>query len=89
MYSRRGFLGTAALIGAGAVSGRVQAAAIPEATLETGTRIKVISGEAAGVRGPVRDIVIDPELLDVTIPAGGSFRHAVKEGLRGGRSPSM
>src|SRR5438132_9312177 len=31
MYSRRGFLGTAALIGAGAVSGRVQAAAIPEA----------------------------------------------------------
>src|SRR6476660_1040529 len=31
MYSRRGFLGTAALIGAGAVSGRAQAAAIPEA----------------------------------------------------------
>jgi FtsP/CotA-like multicopper oxidase with cupredoxin domain len=31
MYSRRGFLGTAALVGAGAVSGRVQAASIPEA----------------------------------------------------------
>ena len=31
MFSRRGFLGTAALIGAGAVSGRAQAAAIPEA----------------------------------------------------------
>src|SRR6202022_1553693 len=31
MYSRRGFLGTAALVGASAVSGRVQAAAIPEA----------------------------------------------------------
>ena len=31
MFSRRGFLGTAALVGAGAVSGRVQAAAIPEA----------------------------------------------------------
>ena len=31
MYSRRGFLGTAALVGANAVSGRVQAAAIPEA----------------------------------------------------------
>ncbi len=31
MFSRRGFLGTAALIGASAVSGRAQAAAIPEA----------------------------------------------------------
>ena len=31
MFSRRGFLGTAAVIGASAVSGRVQAAAIPEA----------------------------------------------------------
>ncbi len=31
MFSRRGFLGRAALVSAGAVSGRVQAAAIPEA----------------------------------------------------------
>ena len=31
MFSRRGILGTAALIGANAISGRVQAAAIPEA----------------------------------------------------------
>src|SRR5882724_5785794 len=31
MFSRRGFIGTAALVGASAVSGRVQAAAIPEA----------------------------------------------------------
>ena len=33
MLSRRGFLGTAALVGAGAVSGRVQAANIPEAPI--------------------------------------------------------
>ena len=31
MFSRRGFLGSAALVSAGAVSGRVQAASIPEA----------------------------------------------------------
>src|SRR6201989_3011132 len=31
MFSRRGFLGTAALVSASAVSGRIQAAAIPEA----------------------------------------------------------
>ena len=33
MLSRRGFLGTAALVSAGAVSGRVQAANIPEAPI--------------------------------------------------------
>jgi len=33
MLSRRGFLGTAALVGASAVSGRVQAASIPEAPI--------------------------------------------------------
>ena len=58
----------------------VQAADIPEVRLETGTRVKIISGEVAGVRGPVRDIVIDPEVLDVSIPTGASFRHAVTQG---------
>ncbi|MDU6241354.1 MAG: twin-arginine translocation signal domain-containing protein, partial [Bradyrhizobium sp.] len=33
MLSRRGFLGTATLVSASAVSGRVQAAAIPEAPI--------------------------------------------------------
>ncbi|WP_243359418.1 pirin family protein [Fundidesulfovibrio terrae] len=58
----------------------VKAASIPEAVLESGARVKVICGEVAGVRGPVRDIVIDPELLDVSVPTGGMFTHAVKDG---------
>jgi len=58
----------------------VKAAEIPEVILPAGTRVKVICGEVAGVKGPVRDIVIDPELLDVSIPAGGSFAHTVKDG---------
>ncbi len=58
----------------------VKAADIPQATLESGVRIKVISGEVGGVRGPVRDIVIDPEVLDVSVPAGATFRHPVKDG---------
>jgi hypothetical protein len=32
------------------------------------------------VKGPVQDIVIDPELLDVSVPAGGIFEHMVKHG---------
>lgn len=58
----------------------VKAADIPQATLESGVRVKVISGEVGGVRGPVRDIVIDPEVLDVSVPAGATFRHPVKDG---------
>jgi quercetin 2,3-dioxygenase len=57
----------------------VTAADIPETTLESGVRIKVVSGRINGVQGPVRDIVIDPEMLDVTLPAGTVFRHPVKE----------
>jgi hypothetical protein len=58
----------------------VKSADIPETTLESGVRIKIVSGLVNGVRGPVRDIVIDPEMLDVTIPAGTVFRYPVKEG---------
>lgn len=58
----------------------VKAEAIPEVSMESGTKLKVICGEVAGVRGPVRDIVIDPELLDVSVPAGVSFTHHIKDG---------
>lgn len=58
----------------------VKAADIPEVSLDAGVKIKIICGEVAGVRGPVRDIVIDPEVLDVSVPAGAVFRHPVKEG---------
>jgi quercetin 2,3-dioxygenase len=43
-----------------------------------GIHVRVISGEVAGVRGPVRDIVTDPEYLDVSVPAGHTFTHPVK-----------
>ncbi len=58
----------------------VKAADIPEALLETGVRIKVVCGRVHGVQGPVRDIVIEPEMLDVSVPAGTLFRHPVKPG---------
>ncbi|RNC67537.1 MAG: pirin family protein [Desulfuromonadales bacterium] len=58
----------------------VPAATIPEAVLDSGVRVKVVSGALNGVQGPVRDIVIDPELMDVSVPAGGVFSHEVKHG---------
>jgi redox-sensitive bicupin YhaK (pirin superfamily) len=58
----------------------VKQAQIPEAILEGGTRVKVICGRLDGVEGPVRDIVTDPEYLDVFVPKGAAFEHATKPG---------
>ncbi len=46
--------------------------------LENGLKIKVIAGSLRGVKGPMDDIVIDPEYFDCTIPAGATFKHAVE-----------
>jgi hypothetical protein len=53
---------------------------IPEVSLEGGVKAKIICGEVEGVRGPVGDIVIDPQYLDVTVPANASFTHSIKRG---------
>jgi redox-sensitive bicupin YhaK (pirin superfamily) len=53
---------------------------IPAVKLDNGTTIKIIAGEVAGTKGPVQDIVIDPEYLDVTIPPNSEFRHPAKQG---------
>lgn len=52
---------------------------IPEVAVN-GIRVKVICGEAGGVRGPVRDVVVDPEYLDVTMPEESAFTHPIKGG---------
>ena len=49
---------------------------IPQVGLENGVRIKVIAGTIrGGSRGPMDDIVIDPEYFDCTVPAGETFNH--------------
>jgi len=53
---------------------------IPEAKLSNGIRMKVICGEVSDIKGPVRDIVIDPEYIDVTVPEKSEFRHPTKAG---------
>ena len=53
---------------------------IPEVTLDGGIKAKIISGHLSGVRGPVQDVVIDPEYLDVTMPQGSVFTHPVRPG---------
>jgi redox-sensitive bicupin YhaK (pirin superfamily) len=51
----------------------VKQSQIPVVKTPDGATVRVIAGEAAGARGPVREIVTDPLFLDVTLPAGKSF----------------
>jgi len=53
---------------------------IPEVARDDGVKIRVIAGEVDGVRGAVSEIYADPSYLDVSIPANGSFSHAVEKG---------
>ena len=53
---------------------------IPEAVLDSGVKVKIICGRVNKVAGPVKDIVIEPEYLDVNVPPKTSFTHPVKTG---------
>ncbi len=58
----------------------VKAADIPEVILDGGVRIKIIAGRVANVQGPVNDIAIDPEMLDVSLSPGAVFERAIPSG---------
>ena len=58
----------------------VDRARIPEARVAKGVTAKVICGEVSGVRGPVRDIVVEPEYLDVQMAPHTVFEHGVRRG---------
>jgi redox-sensitive bicupin YhaK (pirin superfamily) len=49
-------------------------------SLKNGVEIRVICGDVAGTKGPVKDIVIDPQYLDVSVPRDSEFIYAVQRG---------
>ena len=57
----------------------VKASMIPVATPSKGVKAKVICGKVGSVEGPVQDIAIDPEYLDVTLAPTALFSHAVQK----------
>ena len=58
----------------------IQSIDIPEIVQENGACIKVVSGQVDGVEGPVRDIVIEPLYLDISLPPYTPFRLATRAG---------
>ena len=54
---------------------------IPEISLDNNTiNVKVICGETNGIKGPVQDIVTDPEYLDISMRPNSNFTHILKKG---------
>jgi len=60
----------------------VKRAQIPTVEPAKGVAVKIVAGELGGVRGPVRDIVAEPEYLDVRIMPGARFEHPTTKGHR-------
>jgi redox-sensitive bicupin YhaK (pirin superfamily) len=58
----------------------VKSEQIPVIGPESGSKIRIICGRVGDKEGPVRDIVIDPEYLDVSVPADSAFVHPTKRG---------
>jgi quercetin 2,3-dioxygenase len=59
----------------------VTAKDIPSARLKNGVSVKIICGSAEGVKGPVHDITIQPEYLDISVPADKTFKRDFKDGI--------
>jgi quercetin 2,3-dioxygenase len=60
----------------------IRADEITTVTLPGGADIRVICGTIDGVSGPVRDIMAEPEYLDVSLGPDGQFSRPVKPGYR-------
>lgn len=43
-------------------------------------RIRILCGTINGIQGPVKDIIIDPEYLDISVPAGSEYIHPTRKG---------
>jgi redox-sensitive bicupin YhaK (pirin superfamily) len=58
----------------------VPSGGIPEAVPAPGVRMRVIAGRVGDVQGPVRDIVVEPEFLDVRLAPRTDYVHPLPVG---------
>lgn len=58
----------------------LRAADILGCPLDSGGKVKVLAGSFNGCRGPVKDLIGDPEYLDVSLSGSAEFAHPVAEG---------
>ena len=57
----------------------VTSSQIPEITPQKGVVVKIISGEIEGVKGPVKDIIVQVEYYDIALESGVDFMLPIPE----------
>jgi redox-sensitive bicupin YhaK (pirin superfamily) len=57
----------------------IPASEIPTVSPKPGVTIRVVCGSVSGVNGPAKNIVADPQFLDITLGPDSFFTHPVKE----------
>jgi hypothetical protein len=55
----------------------IEPEAIPTVKTDAGATVRVIAGAVEGTRGPVSAVATEPTYLDVALPAGARFEHAL------------
>ncbi len=58
----------------------VKSGDIPLVEPTPGARVKVVAGQVGQTHGPVRDIVVEPEYLDISLRGKASFEHPIAPG---------
>jgi redox-sensitive bicupin YhaK (pirin superfamily) len=58
----------------------IESKQIPEVKLDHGVKANIICGEVNGIKGPVQDVVVDPQYMDITVPEKTNFQYSVKKG---------
>jgi redox-sensitive bicupin YhaK (pirin superfamily) len=53
---------------------------VPEVARADGVKVRIVAGTFEGTAGAVQGIAADPTYLDVTLPAGAAFEHAIPRG---------
>lgn len=59
----------------------ISASQIPTVRPSEGVEVKVICGQFGGISGPVQDVFVEPQYLDVTLAKGASLVHPVPVGF--------
>ena len=60
----------------------IKANTVPEVLLGDGIKVRVVCGDVGGVKGPVQDIVVDPEYLDISMPPDSELVRGFKPGYK-------
>jgi len=58
----------------------ITAQQIPAIKTPEGATVRIICGRLGDTQGPIQDVTLEPEYLDVSLPAGKAFTHTVTPG---------